>query len=138
MKVVLDTNVLLVSISRRSRYHPIFEAFENKRYQLLVTTDILLEYEETISFHMGAETAVNALSGFHHVSNVNFITRYFHWNLVKADSDDDKFADCAVAGNADFLVSDDKHFKVLKDIPFPKIKVISADDFLEMLGGERK
>ena len=136
MRVVLDTNVLLVSISRRSRYHLIFEAFENKRYQLLVTTDILLEYEETISFHMGAETADNALSGFHHVSNVNFITKYFYWNLVKADSDDDKFADCAVAGNADFLVSDDKHFKVLKDIPFPKIKVISADDFLEMLGGE--
>jgi len=43
MRVVLDTNVLLVSISRRSPHHPIFQAFEEKRYELLITTDILLE-----------------------------------------------------------------------------------------------
>ncbi|TAK35040.1 MAG: putative toxin-antitoxin system toxin component, PIN family [Saprospiraceae bacterium] len=138
MKVVLDTNVLLVSISRRSKYHPIFEAFENKHYQLLVTTDILSEYDETIGYHMGAGTSDNVLNGFHQVSNVTFITKYFYWNLITADPDDDKFVDCAVAGNADFIVSDDNYFKVLKDIPFPKIKVISADDFLEMLNSQRQ
>lgn len=133
MKVVLDTNVFLVSISRRSKYHPIFEAFENERYDLLVTTDILAEYEEVIAENMGVLVANNVLDGFQHVSNVLKISKYFYWNLIVADPDDDKFVDCAIAGNADFIVSDDKHFKVLKKIPFPKVKVISADEFLSIL-----
>jgi len=45
--------------------------------------------------------------------------------------------DCAIAGIADFIVTDDRHFKVLKKIPFPKVKVISADDFVEILTGVR-
>ncbi len=133
MKIVLDTNVLLVSISRRSRYHPIFQAFENKRFSLLLTTDILLEYEETISWHLGAETARNILEGFQRVDNVGHIEKYFYWNLITSDPDDDKFVDCAVAGNVDFLVTNDGHFNVLKNIPFPKVEILSADAFLELL-----
>ncbi len=138
MKIVLDTNVLLVSISRRSFYHPIFEAFENQRYDLLVTTDILVEYEEIIQSNMGEGTASNILDGFHHVPNIHYITKYFYWNLITADPDDDKFVDCAIAGNADYIVSDDGHFKGLKNMPFPKIKVISADGFMELLALTKK
>ncbi|HFA50802.1 MAG TPA: putative toxin-antitoxin system toxin component, PIN family [Bacteroidetes bacterium] len=138
MKIVLDTNVLLVSISRRSYYHPIFEAFENQRYDLLLTTDILAEYEEIIQSNMGEDAASNVLNGFNNVSNVHYITKYFYWNLITADPDDDKFVDCAVAGNADFIVSNDGHFKILKNIPFPKVKVISADGFMALLAATKK
>ncbi len=55
-KVVLDTNVLLVSISERSRLHWIFRKLIEKEYILCVTTDILAEYAEIIEQHMGAET----------------------------------------------------------------------------------
>ncbi len=129
MKIVLDTNVLLVSISRRSYYHPIFEAFENKKYDLLVTTDILNEYEEVIQEHMGVVIASGVLNGFYNVTNIHYITKYFYWDLIPADPDDNKFVDCAIAGNADFIISNDGHFKVLKNIPFPVVKVISADVF---------
>lgn len=137
MKVVLDTNVLLVSISRRSVYHPIFQAFESKRYDLLVTTDFLAEYEEVIAGEMGEGAASAVLDGFRLVPNIAFVTKYFNWRLITADPDDDKFVDCAVAGNADFIVSDDRHFRVLAKIPFPKVRVISADDFMEILTGKR-
>jgi putative PIN family toxin of toxin-antitoxin system len=122
MRVVLDTNVLLVSISRHSKYHPIFEAFENEQFDILVTTDILTEYEEVISNNMGFETAKNVLDGFKHVQNVIHISKYFYWNLIVADPDDDKFVDCAIAGNADFIVSNDKHFNALKKLTFQKSK----------------
>lgn len=138
MKVVLDTNVLLVSISRRSVYHPIFEAFELKRYDLLVTTDILAEYEEVIAGEMGEDAASAVLDGFQLVPNIAFVTKYFNWRLITADPDDDKFVDCAVAGNADFIVSDDRHFRVLTKIPFPKVRVISADDFMKIVTGQRQ
>lgn len=45
-RVVLDTNVLLVSISKKTAYYAIWEAFLNGEYELCVTTDILDEYAE--------------------------------------------------------------------------------------------
>jgi predicted nucleic acid-binding protein len=37
------------------------------------------------------------------------------------DQDDEKFADCAIVSNADYLVTNDRHFEVLKTIQFPII-----------------
>ena len=82
---------------------------------------------------MGFETAKNVLDGLKHVQNVIHISKYFYWNLIVADPDDDKFVDCAIAGNADFIVSNDKHFNALKKIDFPKVKVITSDEFLAVL-----
>ena len=42
---------------------------------------------------------------------------------------DNKFVDCAIAGNARYIVTEDHHFDVLKEIPFPKVAVINIDDF---------
>ena len=36
---------------------------------------------------------------------------------------------CAIAANAKCIVTEDKHFKVLEDIPFPKVEVIGIEDF---------
>lgn len=51
--VVLDTNVLLVSLSRRSKYHWVFRALIDEVFHLAVTTEIVLEYEEVVERHMG-------------------------------------------------------------------------------------
>ncbi len=133
MKVVLDTNVLFVSVSEFSQYYPIYRALKDKAYELVVTTDIMLEYDEVIADEMGAEVAEDLLAFLAHASNVHKINKYYYWNLITADPDDDKFVDAAVAGNADFIVTDDRHFRVLKKIAFPKVKVISTDEFLEMV-----
>ncbi|MBO9616640.1 MAG: hypothetical protein J7619_28395 [Dyadobacter sp.] len=60
-------------------------------------------------------------------------TPFYFWQLIGQDRDDNKFVDCAVACGADYLVSNDKHFDVLASISFPKIKVIKAEKFLEIL-----
>ena len=52
MKIVLDTNILLVCISDRSRLHWLFEELLSQKFILYVTTDILAEYAEIISQHM--------------------------------------------------------------------------------------
>lgn len=49
------------------------------------------------------------------------------------DEDDNKYVDCAIVANADHLVSEDRHFNILKDIEFPKLSVIKVDEFLQML-----
>ena len=132
MKVVLDTNVLLVSISQRSRLHWIFDALLKGRYSLCVTTDILDEYAEIIEQHMGIVAAENTLGTLENLTNIDLITTYFKFPFLK-DADDNKFVECAIAANARFIVSHDRDFNVLKDIAFPKVRVIDSDIFYQEL-----
>ncbi|MCB0650479.1 MAG: putative toxin-antitoxin system toxin component, PIN family [Saprospiraceae bacterium] len=134
-KVVLDTNVLLVSISERSKLHWIFKKLIDKEYTLCITTDILSEYSEIIERHMGADISESVMGVFDNLRNIEFVTKYFQFRLLK-DEDDDKFVDCAIAANADYIVSHDKDFNVLKTISFPKVKVINTEAFKKDL--ERK
>lgn len=129
MKVVIDTNILLVSISPRSAYRWVFDAFLNESFTLCVTTDILMEYEEILTREMGNELASITLQLIEEAVNVELVTKYFHWNLIEADPDDNKFVDCALAANAKFLVTQDKHFNVLKKIDFPRVEVIDIETF---------
>lgn len=139
MKIVLDTNVLLVAIPFGTPYYPIFNAFLNGAFELCVATDILNEYAEKLEekYILRPHVAENTLKAIENSPDVVYVSKYFYWNLITVDPDDNKFVDCAVAANADFIVTDDRHFNVLKDIPFPSVRVVSADDFVEMLTGVR-
>ncbi|MFN7118862.1 MAG: putative toxin-antitoxin system toxin component, PIN family [Saprospiraceae bacterium] len=133
MRIVIDTNVLLVSLPRRSKYHPIFLQLLQNRYELCLTSDILNEYEEVFAEKSNHEVATQALEIITQLPNIIQINKYFFWQLIHADPDDNKFVDCAIAASADFIVSDDAHFNILKNIDFPVVKVIGKDEFLEML-----
>ncbi|MEL7535305.1 MAG: putative toxin-antitoxin system toxin component, PIN family [Bacteroidota bacterium] len=136
MNVVLDTNVLVVAISSKSIYRPIFDAFIEEKFQLCVTTDILMEYEEILGQFFGKILAQTILQLIETAPNVHFLTRYYKWSLIKGDADDNKFSDCAIAGGAEYLVSNDKHFNALKKLEFPKINLVKAGEFLEHLQKE--
>lgn len=129
MKVVLDTNILLVSFSSKSELHWIWTSLLDSQYTLCVTTDILLEYEEVIARHVNPVVARNVLDAITDLPNLDFVTKYIFWQLIQQDPDDNKFVDCAVACNAKYLVSEDKHFKILESIPFPKVEVIGVEAF---------
>jgi uncharacterized protein len=64
--------------------------------------------------------------------NVERVTTWFRFNLL-ADSDDNKFVDCAIATNALCIVSHDNDFKPLKSIPFPKVIVIDTTALFALL-----
>jgi len=133
LKIVLDTNCLLRSISRRSVYAVIIDKLNENVFDLHVTTDILLEYEEKITDIFSQEAAELIVGAFSLLDNVKKTDVYYHLNLITSDPDDNKFIDCAFAGNVHFLVTEDKHFNVLKEIAFPSINVISLAQFNEIL-----
>lgn len=107
--------------------------FINKKFILCVSTDILLEYEEIINQHMTKQIAKVVLQIIQNAVNVEFVTRYYKWELIKNDPDDNKFVDCAIIANANYLLTHDKHFNVLKNIDFPKINVINIDEFRKII-----
>jgi putative PIN family toxin of toxin-antitoxin system len=128
MKVVLDTIIFLVSISRKSPFHWIFEALLSGRFTLCLTNEIISEYEEIIAFHMGKELADATLKLLIELENVEKVNIYFRWNLIK-DADDNKFSDCALACWANYLVTHDADLNVLKKLGFPKVPIITAAEF---------
>ena len=132
-KIVLDTNCLIASLSRHSEYYPVWSKFQSGDYILCVSNDILEEYQEIIEQKTSSIVAKNVIDLLLKSKNVEYIMPHFKFRLIEADHDDDKFVDCAFAANATYIVSDDSHFEVLKEIQFPKLLVLKLKKFLELL-----
>ena len=133
MRIVLDTNVLLVSLPPSSPYRLIFDKLLDGVYQLCISNEILIEYEEKIAERYDAEVVKDLLGVLLALRNVKKITPYFRWNLIENDPDDNKFVDAAISANADYLVTNDKHFNILKTIDFPKVSLYKAEEFQAIL-----
>ena len=44
--------------------------------------------------------------------------------------------DCAIVAGADYIVSEDAHFQILKTIPFPSVQVVRLDEFQRTLDAD--
>ena len=129
--VVIDTNCLLQIISKKSPYRPIWDAFLTGRYDLCVSNKILDEYQEILGQQITPTIVENLVLLILNKSNVRLIEPHFRMELIKADPDDNKFVDCAFAAGADYLVTEDNHFNILKKTAFPKLNLVTLDEFME-------
>jgi len=137
VRVALDTNVLLVSVSSRSKYHWIFQALLAGEFELILSNEILMEYEEILGQKFNVETARSVVRTLLLLPNVRLVDPFYNWNLVPNDPDDNKFVDCVVAANAHVLVTHDRHFAVLADTEFPKVQTMDVATFREFLERRR-
>jgi len=128
LKIVLDTNIFLVSLASNHSYSWIYDTLIDEKFELCVTNEILTEYDEIISSRYGIDTSLPLLEGLTFLPNIHLITPYYRWQLLD-DEDDNKFVDCAVAGNVDFIVSNDRGFNKLKSIDFPPIRLLDFEAF---------
>ena len=129
--VVIDTNCLLQIIARKSPYRPIWDAFLMGRYDLCVSNEILEEYQEILAQQISPTVAENVVLLILNQENVQLVDPHFRMGLITADSDDNKFVDCAFAAGADYLVSEDSHFNVLHKTPFPHLNLVTLDEFMK-------
>lgn len=135
---MLDTNCLISSLSKKGQYYPVWKGLQTGQYILCVSTEILEEYAEVIAQKMSVQVASSVIHLLLESNNVELINPYFSLHLIDADHDDNKFVDCAFAANATFIVSNDKHFDVLKEISFPQLIVLKLKEFLGLLQSENK
>jgi uncharacterized protein len=133
MKVVIDSNVLLVAIGKTSKYKLIWSAFIEGKYQLIISEDVIHEYEEVLKAYSAPGVAEIVLEIFIESPDIVFKRIYYSWNVITSDPDDNKFFDVAAAANADYLVTNDAHFKEAEKLSFPKVTIISADMFLDIV-----
>jgi uncharacterized protein len=133
MTICLDTNVFLQIFGRRQLFYPILRALLDGRLTLAISTSILLEYEEITVELSGQErwrdvvALLDSLVQLH--ANVRYIESHFRFNIISADPDDNKFCDCAIAADADFVITEDHHFGALKSAKY-KPQPITPTEFI--------
>lgn len=134
MKIVLDTNCLIPVLIPGSFGHDIWQAFRKRCFTLCVSTEILLEYEEILLHITGKKEYTSlVMETIANAPNVEFVTPVYRFNLITADPDDNKFVDCAVTAGATYIVSNDHHFRELKNYDFPKVDVQTLAQFLDIV-----
>ena len=133
MRIVLDTNCLLASLSKRGAYYNVWKGLLEGKYTLCVSNEILEEYEEIITQKTTPVIALNVVQALLNAPSVELIDAFFRFELIQKDPDDNKFVDCAIAGNATYVVSNDAHFDILKEIDFPKLILKNLQEFSAML-----
>ena len=108
MKVVLDTNVLISGIYFGGIPGKILEAWGARRFQLLVSTEILQEYLNVV------ERLADQYAGVEYESVIGLIIQNAELvqpsdlpESVSTDPDDDKFLACALAGDSTTIISGD-------------------------------
>ena len=130
MKVVLDTNVFVSGVFFGGPPHKILEAWRDGKVQPLLSPAILEEYQRVmrelaVQF---PEIKVEALIDFMIVHS-EFILPPSLPPVIQADPSDDKFLECAVAGNPTCIVTGDKH--LLKLLKFRGISILRPREFVE-------
>lgn len=133
MRIVLDTNCLIQIISPHSEYHNVWLSLTKGQNVLCISNEIIEEYVEILERlfnHNFAEAVVKTIvnSPF-----VEYVAPFYKFELIKSDPDDNKFVDCAIAANARYIVSNDRHYDVLKTINFPRVEVLSLSSFANLI-----
>lgn len=130
-RVVLDSNALIQIMGARSKYNVLWRMFMEQRFVLCISNDVLMEYEEMLKQKSSTVATDLFLKMIAIAPNVEYREPFYQYGLIEEDPDDNKFVDCALASNATYIVSDDNHFSVLSQIPFPKIDVITLETFYQ-------
>ncbi|MEQ1743791.1 MAG: putative toxin-antitoxin system toxin component, PIN family [Saprospiraceae bacterium] len=132
LRLVFDTNVVLNALSPKLPFRSVLQEVIAGRHHLCVTTEILLEYEEKISEFYSPSTATLLLDALAVSNHVIRSEVFYRFNLLE-DEDDNKFIDCAFAANAHYLISDDKGFRMLETVGFPRIEWLTLKRWHEIL-----
>ncbi len=138
IKVVIDTNILIASIPPKNPEYWLYEYFESQQFTWVVSNEILTEYQEKLTDFYSQNTANLVLNILLSAPNIELKEAYFRWDLISDDADDNKFADVGIASSADYLISEDKHFNTLKEVDFPKLKVLKLSEFKVVLDNIKK
>ena len=130
-RTVLDTNII-ISSALGGALVLILERWDQGKFTVIVTSDILREYFEVLNrpkFKLKQAT-------------IDKITRYIYQfseivipderiQFIEADPADDKFLEAAIAGKVDFIVSGDSHLLELKE--FRSTPILSGREFMDWL-----
>ena len=132
MRVVIDTNVLVSSFQNPDG-HPkkIIDMWKNGDFILCISEAILFEYIDILGrLDIPKQKIKEMAELFKMMAYVEMVSDTILIDIIKDDPHDNKFIECAVAANAQYIISGDKHLKTLKE--YGSIKILSPGEFLNL------
>lgn len=128
MRIVIDTNVLISGIFWGGIPAEIVHSWTDGRCKVICSAEIIAEYGEILKrVNPGFEPSeLDKILSF--LISRSEIVQPAHWfKIVPEDPGDDKFIDCAFHGQADAIISGDKHLLQLEK--FGPIRILSPSEF---------
>ncbi len=88
LRLVLDTNVFMVSLAPQHKYRWLYDSLVQGKFELALSNEILTEYHEQIVLRYGIDRTAAQLDYLLLLSNVVLINPAFRWQRVEDDKDD--------------------------------------------------
>jgi len=127
--IVFDTNITISALFWKGCPRQIYDLVKAKEIKLLYSIDIEKELIRVLAYPKFGLLPAEILP------IVNNLRKYTHFietkskiDVVIEDPTDNIFLECALDGNADYIISGDKH--LLNVISYENIKIVKAKDFL--------
>jgi len=132
LRVILDTNIFVASIWRGGKSKKIIHSWKSGRIQLVISPAVLREYRFILGKFRSKKDKMAGILGDLSDSSITLLVKPSRRvNLVKDDPDDNKFLECAEAGNADYIVTSDRHLLHLWQ--HGKCKIITSGELVRLL-----
>ncbi len=131
-RVVLDTNVLISGLYFGGKPKKIIEHALAGRIQLFTSTVLIDEFKTVVAIKFsGRAFADNTLTELGLLWQIIPDKILIRLAVIAADPADDRVLECAVAAQADCIVSGDKHLLEIEN--FGKIAIMAPNDFLRIV-----
>lgn len=136
MKITVDTNILISATFWYGDSFRILERVENKEIELVLSNEIIREYEEVLAYaEIQEKIQGKQLTMKQTVQKIQTMTTLVHpsekVNIIKDDPDDNAVLECALEGKVKHIITNDKHLLKLKE--FREIKIITPAEFRAIL-----
>ncbi|MEW6727037.1 putative toxin-antitoxin system toxin component, PIN family [Desulforudis sp. 1088] len=139
MRVVIDTNILMAGlICPEKASGKILEMWRDGDIDVVVSSGIEGEYHDILSkMRFGSREAVQRReeSADRLLELCTVVEPKRHVNVVLDDPADNKFIDCALAGRADYIITQDHHLLDIGQVE--DTKIVTSRRFLDVLGTTR-
>lgn len=129
-KLVLDTNVLISALHFGGRPREVLDLARHGQVKLILSHFILAETEKILRDKLHWEDRMLSLTLSRLRQTATVVEHHHRIAIIKAKDADNRILECAVAGEADYLISGDKkHILPLKQ--YQGIRILSPADFLK-------
>jgi len=137
MVIVIDANIFVSASFWGGKPEVILKLVEKGKDTLFITDEIIAEVEDVFGRPKIPATEAEKRYKLQRIKRISRKITVPDSQLITTggsrDKTDNKYLECAVAANADYIISGDKHLLELKE--YSGVKIVTAAEYLDIING---
>jgi len=134
LRIVVDTSVLVSSLIRRGKPHELISRIDGIDVRLISSSALMAELISVLAEERIARYVTKSdMEGFlRYVGRrTTLVGVRSKFKIVKEDPEDDVVLNTAYSGEAEYIVSGDRHLMTLRE--FKGIRIVTVTEMLDIL-----